>query len=106
VEGGAVILFDQASSENETSENDVQDDEKSIAASVMSNESEIKSIHSRQSVKLLVSKAKERVLAPVNEDESAVIPPVTISHTDDDGARLEETKSLNKLPFKHRNPAL
>jgi hypothetical protein len=72
----------------------------------MSNESEIKSIHSRQSVKLLISKAKERVLDPVDEEELAVTPPVTISHTDDDGARLEETKSLSKLPFRHRNPAL
>ncbi|KAL3774028.1 hypothetical protein ACHAWO_002771 [Cyclotella atomus] len=94
-------IFDQASPENET-----ENDDKSIAASVMSNESEIKSIHSRQSVKLLISKAKERVLDPVDEEELAVTPPVTISHTDDDGARLEETKSLSKLPFRHRNPAL
>lgn len=32
--------------------------------------------------------------------------PVTITHKEDDGARLAETKSLNKLPFKNRNPAL
>ena len=33
-------------------------------------------------------------------------PPITIIHTQDDGARLREIKSLNKLPFKNRNSAL
>ena len=32
--------------------------------------------------------------------------PLTIVHKEDDGARLAETKSFNKLPFKNRNPAL
>ena len=86
--------------------NEVEDDTQSIAETVMSNESAIKSIHSRQSVKLLVTKAKERALDPIDEKEAAMTPPVSISHTDDDGARLEEMKSLNKLAFKHRNPAL
>eukprot|EP00956_Cyclotella_meneghiniana_P001599 scaffold1796_cov60-Cyclotella_meneghiniana.AAC.9 len=85
---------------------EVEDDTESIAETVMSNESAIKSIHSRQSVKLLVTKAKERALDPIDEKEAAMTPPVSIRHTDDDGARLEEMKSLNKLAFKHRNPAL
>lgn len=88
-------------------ENDIdEDDAQSIADSVMSSDSAIKTIHSRQSMKSLVSKAKERVLAPVNEEEVGVTPPITIIHTDDDGARREEMKSLSKLPFKHRNPAM
>ena len=38
--------------------------------------------------------------------EKGMTPPITITHTEDNGARLKETKSLNKLPFKNRNPAL
>lgn len=84
---------------------EVEDDIKSIAKSVMSNESIVKSIHSQKSMNILVSKAKERVLTSVKEEEVAMTPPVFIIHTDDDGARLEEMKSLSKLAFKHRNPA-
>lgn len=38
--------------------------------------------------------------------ETCLIAPRTITHTEDNGARLAETKSLNKLPFMNRNPAI
>ena len=96
------------------------DDTESIATSVMS-ESTIGSIHSKKSMKALVSKAKERILesATIEEEEGgeegeegeeekekAVPPPVLSTVTDDNGARMAEKKSLNKLAFKNRNPAL
>ena len=93
------------------------DDTESIATSVMS-ESTIGSIHSKKSMKALVSKAKERILesATIEEEgggeegeeekEKAVPPPVLSTVTDDNGARMAEKKSLNKLAFKNRNPAL
>ncbi len=85
-------------------------DVKSIACSVMS-ESTMGSIHSRKSLANLLDKAKERMesnrLSSIAENgEGAVPPPHLITHTDDDGARLAEKNSLNKLPFKNRNPAL
>ena len=40
------------------------------------------------------------------EKEKAVPPPVLSTVTDDNGARMAEKKSLNKLAFKNRNPAL
>jgi len=78
-----------------------EDDISSIAESVRSNTS-IRSIHSKKSMTALVSKMKEQIEAmePIYEE------PVQVTHTDDDGRRLAETKSLNKLPFKNRNPAL
>jgi hypothetical protein len=76
----------------------------------MSSDSTIKSIHSRKSVAALVSDVKKRMsqLNPIEESgqEVAMRPPISITHTDDDGARMVEKKSVNKLAFKHRNPAL
>lgn len=87
------------------------DDTQSIADSVMSCDSAIKSIHSRKSIVALITDAKKRIsvqLNPIDEGdcELPVAPPICITHTDDDGARLAEKKSVNKLAFKHRNPAL
>lgn len=58
--------LDQIPSEPDL-EDEAEDDTQSIADSVIVNESSIKSIHSRQSMKFIVSKAKDRVLAPVKE---------------------------------------
>ena len=86
------------------------DDTQSIADSVMSSDSTIKSIHSRKSMTTLVIDAKKRrsQLYPIKEDEheTAIPPPISITHTDDDGARMAEKRSVNKLAFKHRNPSL
>ncbi len=115
-----------------TGDNPVEDDLHSIAATIKSqDEASICSIHSQRSLQMLVSKAKDRLLAnetrggnyesklksrsplgTVQENkmyaggETNIRPPVSIIHTEDQGARLAETKSLNKLPFKNRNPAL
>lgn len=93
-------------------ENDV-DDTITIACSVMSTESTIKSIHSRKSTAALVSRAKERMALQTQlshieegEKEAAMPPPISITIQDDEGARMRETKSLNKLAFQNRNPAL
>lgn len=100
---------------------DANDDINSIAETVRScGDASISSIHSRKSMQMLVSQAHDRlgsatnhtkVLHTIIEDNSDhgemnMKPPVTITHTEDNGARLAETKSLNKLPFKNRNPAL
>ena len=94
------------STDNEQKDDDA-DDIKSIEDSVIS-ESSIGSIHSRKSLAALVYKAKERVseMAQIQEEEEALPPPILITHTDDDGARMAEKKSINKLAFKNRNPAL
>ncbi|KAL3810508.1 hypothetical protein ACHAXA_005650 [Cyclostephanos tholiformis] len=92
------------------------DDTESIATNVMS-ESNVGSVHSKKSLKALVSKAKGRMLGITIEDdgdeeennqerEIAVPPPVLSTVTDDNGARMAEKKSINKLAFKNRNPAL
>lgn len=93
------------------------DDTESIATSMMS-ESAVSSVHSKKSIKALVSKAKGRMLEMTIEEgdenkeeenqerEKAVPLPVLSTVTDDNGARLAEKKSINKLAFKNRNPAL
>ena len=93
------------------------DDLQSIADTIRSeSNASVSSIHSRKSLQMLVSKEKERLLhgrlksIPERFDnegaEVGIGLPLTITHKEDDGARLKETKSLNKLPFKNRNPAL
>lgn len=96
------------------------DDISSVAASIRScAEASISTIHSQKSLKMLVSKSRDKLydtkgnidLHTINEidlhqGEVNLKPPIKITHTEDNGARLAETKSLNKLPFKNRNPAL
>jgi len=77
----------------------------------MSCESSIGSIHSKKSLTALVSKARERMseMNPIieeDEKEQAISPPVVSTVTDDEGARRKEMKSINKLAFTKRNPAL
>mmetsp|Transcript_5546 Transcript_5546/g.8166 ORF Transcript_5546/g.8166 Transcript_5546/m.8166 type:complete len:397 (+) Transcript_5546:172-1362(+) len=112
-----------------------EDDIQSIAESVRSESSfssNSGSVHSQKSLQSLVasrsSKAKmgstksfssssfgplDPVMEVFHENNSTtsrgeinIQPPILVTHTEDDGARLAETKSLNKLPFKNRNPAL
>ena len=103
------------SPQNESEEVDIQ----SIADSIRSDSNvSVSTIHSRRSLQMLVSKAKKRLsdsdkkksLNVIDEGKSSggemsMKIPLTITHKED-GARLAETKSLNKLPFKNRNPAL
>jgi hypothetical protein len=97
-------------------------DIQSIAESIRSDGNvSVSTIHSRRSLQKLVSNAKKRLSKcaddervslgvlhedKVSEGEIGMKLPLTIIHKEDDGARLAETKSLNKLPFKNRNPAL
>lgn len=84
------------------------DDAKSIADSIKtSGGKSVSSIHSQKSLRYLISEAK-RSLETIHEGkgEFKTQLPIIITHTDDGGARLAQTKSLDKLPFKNRNPAL
>ena len=112
-------LFDAEISCAPQQEQSDLNDLRSVADTIRSEgDASVSTIHSRKSIQALVSKAKERLtskskssLGMIKEDdviggETRMAPPVKITHTEDDGARLAETKSLNKLPFKNRNPAL
>ena len=108
LEHGPVVDF--VPPDIESDENVDVDDTKSIANSVMS-ESSIGSIHSKKSLTALVSKARQRIseMSPIEEEDGideAIKPPVLSTVTDDNGARMAEKKSINKLAFTKRNPAL
>jgi len=109
LEHGPVVDFVPPDIDDE--HNTKEDETKSIANSVMSCESSIGSIHSKKSLTALVTKARERMseMNPIieeNEKDQAISPPVVRTVTDDDGARKKEMKSINKLAFTKRNPAL
>lgn len=108
LENGPVVDF--VPTDIEKVADDGADDTKSIANSVMTADSSIGSIHSKKSLTTLVTKARERMsnMDAIEEEsaEKAVPPPVCSTVTDDNGARMAETKALNKLAFKNRNPAL
>ena len=96
-------------------ESNEEDEIQSIATTILNNDENkaLSSIHSTKSIKMLVKQSCNSMSAPLNAiveeapvGEINISPPMTIVHTQDDGARLRETKSLNKLPFKNRNPAL
>lgn len=114
MEFNQVDVFDTSvSSDWEDCEED-ESDVRSIAETAISSHNGLMGyIHSRKSVEALVSKSKERLgngpLDSIAEElvvEQTVSPPVMVTHKDDEGARLVEMKSLNKLPFKNRNPAV
>lgn len=84
------------------------DETRSIADSIKTSGGySVTSIHSQKSLRHLISEAKKS-LESIHEGmgEVGAPLPIMITHTDDGGARLAQTKSLNKLPFKNRNPAL
>ena len=61
--------------------------------------------HNLQDRPLNAISEKERV-GRADGGETKKMKPKTVIHIEDDGARLAEKKSLNKLPFKNRNPAV
>ncbi len=89
------------------------DDVRSIAESVRSEVCGIRSVHSHKSIQALVEKSKEKLrigkdalVRTIQEEEKTMDPPKIVTIIEDNGQRIAETKSLNKLPFKNRNPAL
>lgn len=101
------------------------DDIQSIAGTVISGKNGLMGyIHSRKSAGALVQLAKERLdtdkligissssLEQIAEENGDLVeerkrsPPTSITHKDDEGARLAVMKSLQKLPFMNRNPAV
>ena len=89
-------------------QNNEFDETRSIADSIKTSGGySVTTIHSQKSLRHLISEAKKS-LETVHEGmgEMGAPLPIMITHTDDGGARLAQTKSLNKLPFKNRNQAL
>lgn len=66
------------------------------------------SVHSRKSITRLILQSHQKLESQQynNFGEPILRPPLVVNHKDDDGARIAETKNLNKLPFKNRNPAV
>jgi len=82
------------------------DDLKSIADTVMS-ESTIRSIHSRKSLAVLVTRARERIIGMMDPIEEGKMPQPnqsTIPSIADDGQKKKF--DVYKLPFQNRNPAV
>ncbi|KAL7499333.1 hypothetical protein ACHAWT_010008 [Skeletonema menzelii] len=89
---------------NMDANDDELDDVKSIANTVMS-ESTIRSVHSRKSLAVLVTRARERIIGMMDPIEEGKMPqPNQSTITDDDGQKKKI--DVYKLPFQNRNPAV
>ena len=83
---------------------DESDDVNSIANTVMS-ESTIRSVHSRKSLAVLVTRARERIIGMMDPIEEGEMPqPNQSTITNDDGQKKKI--DVYKLPFQNRNPAV
>jgi len=83
---------------------DESDDLNSIANTVMS-ESTIRSVHSRKSLAVLVTRARERIIGMMDPIEEGKMPqPNQSTITNDDGQKKKI--DVYKLPFQNRNPAV
>ena len=67
--------------------------------------SDMGKIHSQKSLEVLVEKSKNKILL-LDDGEKSLNPPIIIKHSEDNGARLAQKTSLNKLPYKNRNPSV
>jgi hypothetical protein len=104
------------------------------AAKALLDEGEIQAVHSAKSVVQLLQNAKEKIRSvqqasrplgtpaePKVQNEVSVLifcfctviliglsnpQPKVVIHDPNEGARLEEKKNVNKLPYMHRNPAI
>ena len=63
--------------------------------------SEMAKIHSHKSLECLVEKSKDKMIG-----EISIHPPRMITHSEDNGARLALKSSIEKLPYKNRNPSV
>eukprot|EP00574_Skeletonema_japonicum_P000297 CAMPEP_0201739226 /NCGR_PEP_ID=MMETSP0593-20130828/45668_1 /ASSEMBLY_ACC=CAM_ASM_000672 /TAXON_ID=267983 /ORGANISM="Skeletonema japonicum, Strain CCMP2506" /LENGTH=338 /DNA_ID=CAMNT_0048233481 /DNA_START=101 /DNA_END=1117 /DNA_ORIENTATION=+ len=97
------VVVDFVPSNMDASE-DEPNDINSIANTVMS-ESTIRSVHSRKSLAVLVTKARERIIGMMDPIEEGKMPqPNQSTITDDDGKKKKI--DVYKLPFQNRNPAV
>ncbi len=97
------VVVDFVPSNMDTNE-DEPNDINSIANTVMS-ESTIRSVHSRKSLAVLVTKARERIIGMMDPIEEGKMPqPNQSIITDDDGKKKKI--DVYKLPFQNRNPAV
>ena len=83
---------------------DEVDDTKSIANTVMS-KSTIRSVHSRKSLAVLVTRAKERIVGMMDSIEEGKMPQPNQSTISDDNGQKKKI-DVYKLPFQNRNPAV
>ena len=88
------------------------EDIQSLADTVQRKCKSLWDVHSHHSVRKMVEKEMENLACVKQadmdtvEEEEEKQPPILVKHKDDDGARLAELKSLRKLPFINRNPAI
>ena len=88
-----------------------QNDATSIVTSVIHERGkELLSVHSHKSMTRLILQSHQKLKNQQHSQgfgaEAELMPPIVVNHKDDDGARIAETKNMNKLPFKNRNPAV
>lgn len=83
----------------------VDDDARSVARSVLSDNADLKNTHSQRSVAAIAQK-KLATVGEENEGPTVTGGPRLVRHTDDDGTRLANKKEVHNLPYMHRNPSV
>jgi hypothetical protein len=81
-------------------EKDEDDETRSVAQSLLSENKDLGNIHSRKSIAALATARK------AISEEPSLAPPKVVTHTDDDGTRIANKTTIQNLPYMHRNPAL
>jgi hypothetical protein len=93
---------------------DADDDAVSVASTMLSQASSLRSIHSKKSMTALAERAKAKLgggggggggrLQPVQEEPKQ--PPLRVVVHNEDPMRLLKAKDPSNLPYMHRNPAV
>lgn len=81
---------------------DVYDEAYAAAKDLLAESESLKGIHSAKSIAQVYKSNKDAK----DEDEKPSGEPKIVTHTNDDGARLENKNNPSNLPYIHRNPAV
>lgn len=83
---------------------DKDEDTMSVASRVLSENKGLGAVHSQKSVAAITAKKMEAIS---EEPKSSAVPePRIVSHPDDEGTRLANKSTIQKLPYMNRNPSV
>lgn len=95
--------------------NNVDSEALQNAKVLLGEEEDIQAVHSTKSVVQLLKNAKDKIQSVQQQvrpppsypaEPKVANEPKVVIHEPNQGARMEEKKSVNKLPYMHRNPAV
>jgi len=82
------------------------EDTMSVASRVLSENKELGAVHSQKSMAAITAKKMGAIPEEKQQEPTAIPEPRIVSHPPDDGSRLANQATIQKLPYMNRNPSV